>query len=143
MSTHAVIADILARALTVPGLVSSDEIYLHARDSGRSPRHGEVCVGMTRTDAADDRQRRGPSHERGEVSVLLAWQLSGVRLADAVTNPAGEAAWLAAEAAIRSAILTPRSTVYELGWSGTARTAGSKEWVYSELSFNVLYWFQP
>lgn len=139
MLTEEIIADILARCLTVAGMCSSDDVYLQARAPGRSPRHAECAVGIVRESPSSDRQRRGMSHETAEVRVLLSWQLSGVRLASAAGNPGGEAAWHAADRAIRLAILTPRTTGYEVRWTGTDRSSGAKEWVYSELSFTVIY----
>ena len=136
-----VIASMLAQALTVSGTVSSDEVYLQAKAPGRSPRHGEVCVGITQSNPEGAaRQGGGGVHlATGEAHVLLSWQLSGARLADAVTNPGGEAAWLAIEQSIRVAQLALRTRQFEIRWTGTARSAGAKEWVYSDISFFVIH----
>lgn len=141
MSTAATTSDLLARCLLVSGAVSSDEVYLQARAPGRSPRHREVSVGVTPSSALEDRQRSRMSTESGTAHVLLSWQLSGARLADAATNPAGESAWLAFEYALRLSVLTMRTSGYDVRWTGTERSNGAKDWVYSDLSFFVIYPF--
>lgn len=141
MSTSETTANLLATCLTVSGAVSSDEVYLQARAPGRSPRHREVSVGVLASEALADRQRSRMSTASGTAHVLISWQLSGERLASASANPAGEAAWLDFEDAVRLAVLTMRASGYDVRWLGTDRSNGAKEWVYSDLSFFVIYPF--